>query len=108
MNSPKKKSHQEVDAPGFEEALQELESIVHSLEAGNLGLEETLRAYELGVKRLKQCHQQLSQAERKISLLKRVDEDGNPVTEPFSDEDLSLEEKQNSRSKRRSASSDLD
>ncbi len=108
VTSPKRKNSEPENPLSFEESLQELEGIVRSLEAGNLELDETLSAYETGVKRLRQCHKYLADAERKILLLKGVDENGRPTTEPFSDEELSLEEKQTSRSKRRSAGSDLD
>ena len=108
MTTSKKKGS-ESDIPlSFEESLLELEGIVRSLETGNLELEATLAAYETGVKRLRQCHQHLVNAERKILLLRGVDENGKAIADPFSDEDLSLEEKQVSRSKRRSAASDLD
>jgi exodeoxyribonuclease VII small subunit len=44
----------------------------------------------------------LERAERKIELLSGVDADGNPITEPFEDVELSsLEEKAASRGQRR-------
>lgn len=52
---------------------------------------------------LRQCHQLLEKAERRIEVLAGVDSAGRPVTEPFDDEStLSLEEKAQTRSKRRS------
>jgi exodeoxyribonuclease VII small subunit len=72
------------DAGGsFEHSLAELESIVHQLEDGQLGLAESLAHYEQGVKHLKHCFQLLQQAERKIELLTGVAEDGTPLTQPF-------------------------
>ena len=41
----------------FEEALEDLRTIVHELETGQLGLSESLDRYESGIKGLKQCHQ---------------------------------------------------
>ena len=67
----------------FEEALASLEQIVHDLEDGKLGLAESLSRYEQGVSLLKQCHQLLERAERRIELLTGVDAAGNPVTEVF-------------------------
>jgi exodeoxyribonuclease VII small subunit len=67
----------------FEEALASLEQIVHDLEEGKLGLAESLSRYEQGVNLLKQCHQLLERAERRIELLTGVDAAGNPVTEVF-------------------------
>jgi exodeoxyribonuclease VII small subunit len=80
-----------------------LEEIVAQLEEGQLGLSESLARYEEGVQHLKQCHEALQRAERRIQLLTGVDEEGNPVTEPFDDEALTLEEKQQSRPQRRSS-----
>ncbi len=67
----------------FEMALAELEKIVRELEDGQIGLEESLAHYEKGVGLLKRCYGQLQKAEQKIVLLKGVDGDDRPVTEPF-------------------------
>ena len=92
------------ESPSFEQALAALETIVHDLEEGRLGLGEAVGRYETGVKLLKQCHALLAQAERRIELLTGVDALGQPVAEPFDEEAaLTLEEKSKSRSKRRSA-----
>jgi exodeoxyribonuclease VII small subunit len=87
----------------FEQALQQLEAVVRKLEEGDLGLTEALAEYEAGVRHLKQCHAALAQAERKIELLSGVDAAGNPVTRPFDDAEMTLEQKAESRSRRRSA-----
>ena len=73
----------EGNAPTFEQALERLEQIVHQLEEGQVGLEESLARYEEGVKLLKRCYAILQQAEKRIELLTDVDEEGNPITEPF-------------------------
>ncbi len=85
----------------FEEGLEELQQIVQMLESGQLGLDEALDKYQRGIEVLKECHLVLERTERKIELLSGVDAEGNPITRPFEDEDLSLEEKAQSRSKRR-------
>ena len=95
----KKKSDTQLS---FEEALDNLDSIVNELEEGTIGLEEALAQYEQGVKLLKQCFKLLETAERRIELLSGIDADGNPVTEPLDDAELSLDERGQSRSKRRS------
>jgi exodeoxyribonuclease VII small subunit len=74
------------EPPSFEQALSSLEEIVRDLEDGRLGLAELLARYEEGVKLLRQCHELLVRAERKIELLTGVDATGNPVTEAFDDE----------------------
>lgn len=100
----KKVVRKSIDSVSFEQALEELTTIVASLEDGQLGLEASLHEYEKGVKHLKQCHRLLANAERKIQLLKGIDADGNPVTQSFDDEeDESLEQKAQSRGRRRSA-----
>ena len=86
----------------FEEALEKLEQIVSELEDGRIGLDESLARYEQGIKYLTQCHQLLQKAERKIALLSGVDEQGNPLTELLDDEEMSLEQKADTRSRRRS------
>jgi exodeoxyribonuclease VII small subunit len=67
----------------FEQALQELEKILHTLEDGQTGLEESLGQYEKGVGLLKRCYTQLREAEQKILLLTGVDAEGQPITQPF-------------------------
>lgn len=50
----------------FEEALQELESIVKNLEDGRLALEESLKLYERGSQLKDYCDQKLKAARLKI------------------------------------------
>ena len=85
----------------FEHSLAELETIVHALEDGQLGLAEALARYEQGVKHLKHCYQLLQQAERKIELLTGVADDGTPITQPFDVETTPLEESAGKRPARR-------
>ena len=92
------------DAPSFEESLGELEAIVGELESGKLGLSDALARYEEGVKHLKSCHQLLERVERKIELLSGMDAEGNPITEPFDEQEhASLEEKAAARGRRRTS-----
>ncbi len=90
------------DSPSFEEELASLESIVHELEEGQLGLGDSLQRYEQGVTHLTRCYQLLEGAEQKIELLLDVDSDGNERSEPFAEAATSLEEKAARRGKRRS------
>ena len=96
------KSQKSEAPPTFEDALERLEDIVCALEEGQVPLAESLARYEEGIKLLKQCYQSLSAAERKIELLNRVDSAGQAHSEPFDDSVQSLEEKAQSRSRRRS------
>jgi exodeoxyribonuclease VII small subunit len=66
----------------FEDALARLEQIVHTLESGNLPLEESLKAFEEGIALARHCAKYLEEAERRIELLTK-DESGLPKREPF-------------------------
>jgi exodeoxyribonuclease VII small subunit len=57
--------------PSFEEALAKLESIVESMEAGDVPLAELLSKFEEGNKLLKTCESRLKDAELKIEKLKK-------------------------------------
>ena len=50
----------------FEEALNELEEIVNSLERGDVSLEEAIKAYERGSILKDQCEQRLQEAKMKV------------------------------------------
>ena len=67
----------------FEQAVGRLEEIVHQLEDGCIGLEESLSQYEEGTQLLRRCFAILQNAERSVALLTGVDAEGNPVTQPF-------------------------
>lgn len=64
-----------MDAPdaklSFEAALTQLESIVESMESGEVPLAELLAKFEEGNKLLKVCEARLKDAELKIELLKK-------------------------------------
>ncbi|MBI2210696.1 MAG: exodeoxyribonuclease VII small subunit [Deltaproteobacteria bacterium] len=53
----------------FETALEELEKVVERLESGELSLEDSLAAFEEGVRLVKYCNQKLTEVEKKIELL---------------------------------------
>lgn len=89
--------------PSFEEALADLERIVRRLESGELGLEDSLAEYEKGVRLIRICHRLLNDAEQRIQIVTGSDADGQPILQSYREEDASLEEKRESRSKRRDA-----
>ena len=86
----------------FEEAMARLEGIVRELEDGQLGLNDSLQRFEEGVSCLKRCHSALEDAERKIEMLCDVKEDGTVQIRSLDQDEMTLEEKAESRSKRRS------
>jgi len=72
----------------FEEAIKKLEAIVEKLEKEDLGLDESLKAFEEGVKLSRFCSNKLDEAERKVEILLR-DEKGELKVEPFRIDDES-------------------
>lgn len=56
-------------APDFEQSLSELQSLVERLESGELSLEDSLTAFEQGVRLTRDCQSALGQAEQKVQLL---------------------------------------
>lgn len=69
-------------APRFENLLGELETIVGELEGGQIGLDEALEKYEKGIAALRQCHEVLKAAEKKIEILTKNPE-GSFETRPL-------------------------
>lgn len=53
----------------FEEALGRLEEILHTMEKGDLGLEEAIKHFREGSKLYEQCQKQLKIAEGEIKVL---------------------------------------
>ena len=56
-------------APDFEKSITELESLVEKLEGGDLSLEESLKAFERGVRLTRECQGALEAAETKVEIL---------------------------------------
>jgi exodeoxyribonuclease VII small subunit len=75
----------------FESAIAELETIVKTLEEGDLALEKSLALFERGVQLSRFCHARLEEAERRVEILNERGEikpapaalagDGAPVPE---------------------------
>jgi exodeoxyribonuclease VII small subunit len=53
----------------FESALAELETIVKTLEDGQLTLEQSLENFERGIELSRYCHTRLEEAERRVEIL---------------------------------------
>lgn len=66
----------------FETSLKKLEEIVRRLEGGSLSLEDSLKAFEEGVKYSSFCAKKLDEAERRIEVLLKH-KDGTFTREPF-------------------------
>ena len=77
----KSKSSEPTDNIDFEASLEALEALVEDMEEGNLSLEDSLKAFETGIKLTRECQQALKSAEQKVQVL--MEKNGELVTEPF-------------------------
>jgi exodeoxyribonuclease VII small subunit len=73
------------DQTSFEEALAKLESIVESMESGDVPLADLIARFEQGSKLLQVCETRLKEAELRIEQLKKS-KDGAPSLEKFDTE----------------------
>ena len=68
----------------FESALAELETIVKTLEDGQLTLEQSLENFERGIELSRYCHTRLEEAERRVEILNERGET-RPAPETIAD-----------------------
>ncbi len=66
----------------FEETIKKLETIANELETGDLSLDDTITKFEEGIKLSNQCTKMLDEAEKKISIL--IKKDNEIIEEDFS------------------------
>ncbi|KMV31286.1 exodeoxyribonuclease VII small subunit [Photobacterium swingsii] len=64
----------------FEDALDELDSIVAELESGDISLENALKKFERGIALARNSQQKLTQAEQRVDILLQADDEA-PLTE---------------------------
>ncbi|MGM0634385.1 MAG: exodeoxyribonuclease VII small subunit [Pseudomonadota bacterium] len=57
------------EAPDFETSLEQLESLVQAMEDGDLSLEQSLEAFEKGIRLTRECQKALQEAEQKVQYL---------------------------------------
>ena len=57
------------DTVNFETSLEKLDKIIEKLEDGDISLEDSVKSFEEGIGLVKDCQQQLSQAELKVKKL---------------------------------------
>ena len=60
---------EDAEPVNFEKAMAELEQLVSQMEEGDLSLDDSLQAFERGIKLTRQCQHALSQAELKVKTL---------------------------------------
>jgi exodeoxyribonuclease VII small subunit len=73
-------------AEKFETSLHKLEEVVKKLESGELSLDDSLKAFEEGVKHAAFCARKLNEADKRVELLLKQ-KDGAFVREEFRPED---------------------
>ena len=78
-----KKSNPE-DTPTFEDALGQLEKLVDSMEQGEMSLDDSLKAFEEGIKLTRKCQKSLDEAEQKVKIL--LENTPDAELEPFENE----------------------
>lgn len=71
----------DVDKMSFEDALEELEEIVRTLEGGKGRLEDAISAYERGARLKAHCEKKLKEAQAKVEKIS-LGADGSASTEP--------------------------
>lgn len=81
-----RKSEKKQDDEGFDATMDRIEALVERLDNGDLSLEESLEAFEEGMKLVKKAEGVLEKAEQKVEILvsgAREGAEGAPRTEPF-------------------------
>ncbi|MCE5281893.1 MAG: exodeoxyribonuclease VII small subunit [Deltaproteobacteria bacterium] len=73
----------------FEEALEKLEEIVKRMEGGEMSLEESLKAFEEGIRLSRLCAKRLDEADRRVEIL--LKQEGEIVTQPFAGDERETE-----------------
>jgi len=73
------------EKPDFEASLKELETLVETMEKGDLSLEDSLSHFERGVQLSRTCQQALKDAEQKVEIL--MQKSGHDEIETFDSED---------------------
>ena len=72
----------DIAAMSFEDALEELKTIVGRLESGQGKLDEAIEAYERGALLKRHCETKLREAQEKIEKIS-LKADGSAASEPF-------------------------
>lgn len=65
--------------------MAQLEALVESMEKGDLSLEDSLQAFEQGVRLTRICQQALKDAEQKVQILSKASVDAD--LEPYDRDD---------------------
>jgi len=73
----------------FEQSLAELESLVERMESGEMSLEDSLKAFEQGIKYTRDCQNALAKAEQKVQLLLQKNDqmEAQPFNSPSAEDE---------------------
>jgi exodeoxyribonuclease VII small subunit len=67
----------------FEDAMEELEGVVKTLESGDQALDQSLESFERGIALARFCQQSLSDADKKVQIL--IQEKGGELLSTLSE-----------------------
>ena len=76
-------SNNDLEKLTFEEAMKELEEIVHSLDKGDVSLDEAIAAYDRGSKLKDYCQNKLQEAKMKVDTI-QASENTDTILEKLS------------------------
>ncbi|MDB1144919.1 MAG: exodeoxyribonuclease VII small subunit [Alcaligenaceae bacterium] len=86
----------------FEEAMKEVEDIVSKMNDKTLPLEESIQAYERGLKLMTLCEQKLAQVEEKIKVFdpketteENIADNAAPIRKPLTSQAIDSSESEN-------------
>lgn len=71
--------------PTFEENMQRIEQIVHTIEQGDIPLNESLKLFQEGTDLVRKCQELLDNAELQVKEISKAD-DGTPTEGDFNGE----------------------
>lgn len=77
-------AQKKVENLNFEEAMQELESIVTMMESGELALEDALKRFERGIALARASREKLDAAQQRVEIL--TSQNGEEFLRPLSEE----------------------
>lgn len=71
----KKTDSKDISGLNFEQAIKELTGIVEKIEQGEVPLQDSLNQYETGMTLIKHCRTLLHEAEARIEVISKQDEE---------------------------------
>ena len=71
----------------YEDAVAEFEALVREMESDSMPLEEVMKNYEIGTNLHKICEKRLDEAQGRIEIIRKK-RNGEIVTEPFGEENV--------------------